>query len=193
MGVPEIGTKNRNSQPSPEAMLASKFTVAESQNLAKQMAVRRTYEKATGGKTKASHPILVDLSTAGMSTVSPLTIQTMSANATTSQELSLSPPLMPPTPGDMLSTRSKPKAKLIRKNSRAMQKVWINKLSKSKWDFAKRAVKRATKWYAQEKNKPGGLLSYQIAEKVKKEYDGLGPHLATIYRYINANLVSMSR
>jgi hypothetical protein len=46
----------------PEAMLALKFTVAESQNPAKQMAVRRTYEKATGGKTKASRPNLVNLS-----------------------------------------------------------------------------------------------------------------------------------
>jgi hypothetical protein len=56
----------------PEAMLASKFTLAESQNPAKQMAVRRAYEKATSGKTKASHPNLVNLSTAGMLTVSPL-------------------------------------------------------------------------------------------------------------------------
>jgi hypothetical protein len=117
----------------PEAMLASKFTVVESQNPAKQMAVRRAYEKATGGKTKASCPNLVDLSTAGTSTVSPLTIQTTSAYAMTSQELSLSPPSMPPTPGGSLLMRSKPKAKLIRKNSQEMQKVRINKLSK--WDL----------------------------------------------------------
>ncbi len=162
----------------PEAMLASKFAVAESQNPAKQMAVRRAYEKVTGGKTKASRPNLVDLSTAGTSTVSPLTNQRTSANALTSQELSLSPPLTPPTPGGLLATRSKPKAKLIRKKSQAMQKVRINKLSK--WDFAKRPVRRATKWYAREKNKPGRLLSYQIAEKVKKEYDSIGPHPATI-------------
>jgi hypothetical protein len=157
--------------PLPAAMLASKFTVAESQNPAKQMAVHRAYGKATGGKTKASCPNLVDLSTAGTSTVSPLTNQTTSANAMTSQVLSLSPPSTPPTPGGLQLTRLKPKAKLIRKNSWAMQKVRINKLSK--WDFAKRAVKRATKWYAREKNKPGGLSSYQIAEKVKKEYDGV--------------------
>jgi hypothetical protein len=164
--------------------------VAESQNPAKQMAVPRAYEKATGGKTKASQLNLVDLLTAGMSTVSPLTNQTTSANATTSQELSLSPPSTPPTPGGLLSTRSKPKAKLIRKNSWGMQKMQINKLSK--WDFAKRVVKRATKWYAREKNKPGGLSSYQIAEKVKKEYDGVRLHPATIRCYVNANLVGMS-
>ncbi len=48
-------------------------------------------------------------------------------------------------------------------------------------------MKRAMKWYAQEKNKPGELSSYQIAEKVKKEYDGVGPHSATIRRYVNAH------
>jgi hypothetical protein len=174
----------------PETMLASKFTVAKSQNLAKQMSVCRAYEKATGGKIKASRPNLVDLSTAGTSTVSLLMNQTTSANATTSQELPLPPPLTPPTPGSLLLTRSKPKTKLIRKNAWAIQMVQINKLSK--WDFAKRAVKRATKWYAREKNKPGGLSSYQIAKKVKKEYDGVRLHPATIRCYVNANLVGMS-
>ncbi len=53
-------------------------------------------------------------------------------------------------------------------------------------------MKRPTKWYAREKNKPGGLSSYQIAEKVKKEYDSFRPHPATIHCYVNANLVSMS-
>ena len=38
----------------PEAMRASKFTLAESSNPAKQMAIRRAYEKAIGGKTKAT-------------------------------------------------------------------------------------------------------------------------------------------
>ena len=35
-----------------------------------------------------------------------------------------------------------------------MQKVRVNKLAVS--DFAKRALKRATKWYARERNIPGG-------------------------------------
>ena len=38
----------------PEAMRACKFTLAESSNPAKQMAIRRAYEKAIGGKTKAT-------------------------------------------------------------------------------------------------------------------------------------------
>ena len=71
-----------------------------------------------------------------------------------------------------------------------MQKFWINKLASL--DHAKRAFKRATRWYAQEKDKPGGLSSRQIEAKVKREYDGVGPHAATIRRYVNANLAGMS-
>ncbi len=48
----------------PEAMLASKFTVAESQNPAKQMAVRRAYEKATGGKTAIAIAVAVTITNA---------------------------------------------------------------------------------------------------------------------------------
>ena len=44
----------------------------------------------------------------------------------------------------------------------------MNKLAMS--DFAKRALKRATKWYARERNIPGGLSSYQIEKKVMLEY-----------------------
>ena len=55
----------------PEAMHASKFNLAESLNPAKQMAVRRAYEKAIGGKTKA--PTTVSLSTTSTgSSLSPL-------------------------------------------------------------------------------------------------------------------------
>ena len=71
-----------------------------------------------------------------------------------------------------------------------MQKFRINKLASS--DHAKRAFKRATRWYAQEKNVPGGLSSRQIEAKVKREYDGVGPHAAIIPRYVNANLAGMS-
>jgi hypothetical protein len=46
-----------------------------------------------------------------------------------------------------------------------MQKFRINKLAAS--DHAKRALKRATKWYTQEKNKPGGLSLLPIEAKVK--------------------------
>jgi hypothetical protein len=70
-----------------------------------------------------------------------------------------------------------------------MQKNWINKLAQS--DFAKRVLKSATKWYAREVDKPDGLLSYEIAKRVKREYDGFGLHPATIRRYVNTNLAGM--
>ncbi len=71
-----------------------------------------------------------------------------------------------------------------------MQKVQVNKLAAL--DFAKRALKRATKWYAREKNKPGGLLSYQIAQRVRNKYNSIGLHAATILCYISTNLAGMS-
>ncbi len=71
-----------------------------------------------------------------------------------------------------------------------MQKAQVNKLAQS--DFAKRALKRATKWYAREVKKEDGLSSYEILKRVKSEYDGIGPHPATICCYVNANLAGMS-
>ena len=71
-----------------------------------------------------------------------------------------------------------------------MQKVRVNKLAMS--DFAKHALKRAKKWYARERNIPGGLSSYQIEKKVKLEYSGVGPNASTIRRYVSANLQGMS-
>jgi hypothetical protein len=71
-----------------------------------------------------------------------------------------------------------------------MQKFRINKLAAS--DHVKHAQKRATNWYAREKNKTGGLSSIQIEAKVKKEFNGVGPHAATIWRYVNANIACMS-
>jgi len=71
-----------------------------------------------------------------------------------------------------------------------MQKFRVNKLAAL--DHAKRALKRATTWYAKEKNKTGGLLSLQIEAKVKKEFDGVRLHAATIRRYVNVNIAGMS-
>jgi hypothetical protein len=71
-----------------------------------------------------------------------------------------------------------------------MQKHCINKLTLS--DFAKQAFKRATSWYTRELKKPNGKSSYKIARLVQAKYDGVGPHAATIWRYVNANLVRMS-
>ena len=71
-----------------------------------------------------------------------------------------------------------------------MQKFPINKLAVL--DHAKHALKRATTWNAKEKNKTGGLLSLQIEAKVKKEFDGVRLHAATIRRYVNVNIAGMS-
>ena len=73
------------------------------------------------------------------------------------------------------------KQKLMRKSTVGMQKFRINNLEAS--DHAKRALKRAMRWYAQEKDKPDGLSLRQIAKKVKKEYDGVGPSHNTIGRF----------
>jgi hypothetical protein len=85
---------------------------------------------------------------------------------------------------------SKPKLLITRKNLEAMQRHCINKLALS--DFHKRALKRATTWYAQEKDKPKGLSLYQILQKVKKEYNGIRLHATTIQKYVKANIAGMS-
>jgi len=70
-----------------------------------------------------------------------------------------------------------------------MQKVRMNKLAMS--DHSKCALKRATKWYAREQKITGGLSSYQIEKKVKREFDGVGPCAMTSC-YVNSNLQGMS-
>ena len=44
----------------PEVMHVAKFTLTENLNLAKQMAVCRSYEKAIGSKSKAPPPNLIE-------------------------------------------------------------------------------------------------------------------------------------
>jgi hypothetical protein len=72
-------------------------------------------------------------------------------------------PTTPTTPGAMRLTRPRPKQKLIRKLAGGMQKFWIIKLAAS--DDAKRALKRATTWYAQEKDKPGRLSRIRLKKR----------------------------
>jgi hypothetical protein len=144
----------------PEAMRACKFSDKESSNAGKQMAVRHAHEKAAGGKRIALPPNLINVPTAA-STVSPMTTAVTGGTSTNS------PPSTPTTPGSTRSTRStsrdEPKMKRIRRSSQAMQKVWINKLAMS--DHSKRALKRATRWYAREKEITGGLSLYEIEKK----------------------------
>jgi len=128
----------------PEAMRACKFSDKESSNARKQMAVRHAREKADGGKRKALPPNLIDVPTVG-SAVSPMTAAVSGGTSTNS------PPSTPKMPSSTRSTQSTSKSKMkrIRRSSQAMQKVRMNKLAMS--DHSKRALKRATKWYAREK------------------------------------------
>ena len=149
----------------PEAMRACKFSMEESVHTVNQMAVRRSFSKANGGKAIDPPPNVIKALTVGTTTVSPLT------NPTTAVGTPMTPRTPPMTPTTTM--RPKPKQKLMRKSTVGMQKFRINNLEAP--DHAKRALKRATRWYAQEKDKPGGLSLLQIAKKVKKEYDGVGP------------------
>jgi hypothetical protein len=144
----------------PQVMRACKFSDKESKNAGKQMAVRRARDKAMAGKKRAFPPNVINALTVGKKSVSPLT--TAVTRDTT--------PSTPTMPSSTRSTRSsprlakqKPMPKLIRRNSWAMQKVRVNKLTIG--DFEKHVLKRATKWYARERNRPGGLSSYQIKKK----------------------------
>ena len=140
-------------------------------------------------------PNIIDTATAATTTVSPLTTVRGDPSTQGTTTTPRTPPrklTTPTTPTTLDSTREtqpKPKKRLIRKLAGGMQKFRINKLAAS--DHAKRALKRATSWYAKESKKTGGFLSYQIASKVKKEFDGVGTHAATIWRYINANIAGM--
>ena len=153
------------------------------------MTIRRSF-------AKKPPPDIIDTATAATTTVSPLTTvrgdPSTQGTTTTPRTPPRTPttPTTPTTPDGTRATQPKPKQRLIRKSAGGMQKFRINKLAAS--DHAKRALKRATSWYAKELKKTGGLSSYQIAAKVKKEFDGVGPHAATIRRYINANIAGMS-
>ena len=57
----------------PQAMRACKFSDKESKNAGKQMAVRRARDKAMAGKKRAFPPNVIDSSTAGNTSMSPLT------------------------------------------------------------------------------------------------------------------------
>ncbi len=143
---------------------------------------------ATGGKLKAPS-IVIDMLTAAATTVSSLTTQTATVRGLPLTPTTPRTPRTLTTPGSTQPTRPRPKQKLIRKLAGGMQKFWINKLAAL--DHARHALKRATKWYMQEKNKPGGLSLLQIEAKVKKEFNGVRPHAATIRRYVNVNIAGM--
>jgi hypothetical protein len=156
------------------------------------MVIRRAVANGSNGQLMPLPHVIEASTTAETSTVSPLTNLTSVAAGGRSRTSSISLPSTPTTKATTptVSIVPKPTMRVTQKTAGAMHTFCINKLTTL--DHAKRALKRATKWYAEEKKRPEGLSSVQIAEKVKKQYDGVGPHPATICRYVNANLVGMS-
>ena len=131
----------------PEAMRACKFSLNKSESRSRQMMIRRSF-------AKKAPPDIIDTATAATTTVSPLT--TVRGDPSTQATTPPPPrtpttPTTPTTPGGTRATQPKPKQRLIRKSAGGMQKFRINKLAAS--DHAKRALKRATSWYAKELKK----------------------------------------
>ena len=120
------------------------------------MTIRRSF-------AKKAPPNIIDTATAATTTVSLLTtVRGDPSTQETTMPLPRTPPprtpttpTTPTTPGGMRATEPKPKQRLIRKSAGGMQKFQINELAAS--DHAKRALKRATSWYAKELKKTGGL------------------------------------
>jgi len=122
----------------PEAMRASKFSLAESSDPAKQMAVRRAYAKVIRDKTKAAPTTVSILSPTSGSSLSPMT----GSPRTESTAKSVG------TQTPERDIQAKPKARQIRHTATGMQKWQVNKFNLSK--HSKGAFKRATSWYDQE-------------------------------------------
>ena len=115
----------------PEVMRACKFSLDESINIMKQMEVRQSFAKATGGNAVALSPNVID-TTVGTLKVLPLTNQTTAVRCCGTPMTPTTPPMTtstpprtptaPTTPGGTQTTRPKPKQKLIRKSVGALQK-----------------------------------------------------------------------
>ena len=125
----------------PEAMRAVKFTLKESANATKQMAVRRAYTKAIGGKKKSPLQVSVDAS-ANTSPLSPLTEPTPTTRTSTAQLETT-----PPHPDGIVAQQPKPRQ--VRMTASGMQKWRMNKFDAT--GHAKRAFKRATRWYSKDR------------------------------------------
>jgi hypothetical protein len=146
----------------PEAVRATKFTLEESLNTAKQMAFRRAYEKAIGAQKNVPSAVSVTKSKRTGSSLSPMTELT----ATTA---SAAPQTPVQDDGADVVIQPKPKPGQIRNTASGMQKRRVNKFDAT--DHSKRAFKRAMSWYKREQEKSYGLSSREIAKRVKLEFD----------------------
>ena len=109
----------------PEAMRTTKFTLKDSEDTAKQMAIPRAYQKAITANSNAPSAVLVNRS---LSLLSPLTDMVVASSAAAATSVSSTrdstTPRSPRTPSVVVP---QPKEKLIRKIARAMQKHRVNK------------------------------------------------------------------
>ena len=94
----------------PEAMRAAKFTLKESLDTTKQMAIRRAYAKAIGGKTKSPFSVSVDAA-ANTSSLLPLKEPTPTTRTSVSQ-LEMTPSPCPARDGDSIVRKPKPRCLL---------------------------------------------------------------------------------
>jgi hypothetical protein len=123
-----------------EAMRTRKFTLKESGDTAKQMAVRHAYQKAVTANSNAPSAVLVNRSSSLLSPLTDTVVASSAAAATSVSSTGDSTTLRsPPTPSVVVP---QPKEKLIQKTARAMQKHRVNKLVKS--EHMKSALKRAS-------------------------------------------------
>ena len=148
----------------PQSMRAAKFTILQSEDRALQMRVRRAFEsKNSRGKHIGSE---VDLS----SPIKSLsTVTTSSSTMTASQSLA----------SDFVPLPKKNELRLT-----ALSKVKSVNNKRGSGAHARAALKRATILYAAELEKAEGdspkKSADTIAEKVKKQFDGVGPSARSI-------------
>ncbi len=143
----------------PEVMRATKLTLKKSEDTAKQMAVRCAYQRAVTTNSNAPSAVLVNRSSSLLSLLTDTVVASSAAAATSVSSTRDS--TTPRSPCMPLVVVPQPKEKLIQKTTRAMQKHRVSKLAKLK--HMKSALKRASTWYAREKDKSDGLSSYEIA------------------------------
>ncbi len=106
----------------PKAMRATKFTLKESKDTAKQMAVRRAYQKAVTAISNAPSAVLVNWSS---SLLSPLTDTVVASSAAAATSVSSThDSTMPRSPRTPSLVVPQLKEKLIRKTTNVRDIPW---------------------------------------------------------------------
>ena len=156
----------------PSAMYLARFTEEECKDRSIQMRVRRLIPPSS---KITSSPLKPDGTTPQTieSAVSSLTEDTFGGTSSSSQSDSIS--------GRSLFPAPKPSQERMTATTKQQQRAGKLAITIHK----KRAHKRATSWYAKEKEKENGLAAESICKKKREEFDGHGPSARTILRYVN--------